>query len=156
MILDMMGHGTFGQVAKCQNIKTGQFVAVKVIKNKPAYFQQSMVEVKVVDTLNQRFDPDDKHHIIRLIESLIFRQHLCLVFELLSINLYELIKQNNFRGLSTNLVKVFTQQIVNCLCVLQTAKIIHCDMKPENILLKRYDRRSFPLSVLTTALEIIA
>lgn len=91
-ILDMMGHGTFGQVVKCHNLRTGQLVAVKVIKNKPAYFQQSMVEVRVLDKLNHRSDPDDKHHIVRMIESLIFRQHLCLVFELLSINLYELIK----------------------------------------------------------------
>jgi serine/threonine protein kinase len=59
------------------------------------------------------------------------------VFELLSDNLYELIKQNHFRGLSTNLVRVFTAQILDALTVLNEARIIHCDLKPENILLKK-------------------
>lgn len=62
-----------------------------------------------------------------------FRRHLCLVFELLSVNLYELIKQNHFRGLSTNLIRVFMIQILDALSVLSQANIIHCDLKPENI-----------------------
>jgi serine/threonine protein kinase len=48
-ILDILGQGTFGQVVKCQNIKTKEFVAVKVIKNKPAYYNQSLVEVAILD-----------------------------------------------------------------------------------------------------------
>jgi dual specificity protein kinase YAK1 len=49
LILDVLGQGTFGQVVKCQNLKTGEVVAVKVIKNKTAYFNQSMMEVSVLD-----------------------------------------------------------------------------------------------------------
>lgn len=45
----MLGQGTFGQVVKCQNLKTQEVVAVKVIKNKTAYFNQSMMEVSVLD-----------------------------------------------------------------------------------------------------------
>ena len=56
----------------------------------------------------------------------------------MSVNLYELIKQNNYRGLSTNLVRVFTSQMLDSLTVLNEAKIIHCDLKPENILLRKY------------------
>lgn len=53
-------------------------------------------------------------------------------------NLYELIKQNQFRGLSTTLVRVFAQQLLNGLTLLNKARLIHCDLKPENILLKKY------------------
>lgn len=60
------------------------------------------------------------------------------MFELLSVNLYELIKQNQFRGLSTTLVRVFAQQLLNGLSLLNKARLIHCDLKPENILLKKY------------------
>jgi len=60
------------------------------------------------------------------------------VFELLSVNLYELIKQNQFRGLSTTLVRVFAQQLLNGLSLLNKARLIHCDLKPENILLKKW------------------
>ena len=49
LILDILGQGTFGQVVKCQNIKTHEIVAVKVIKNKPAYYNQSMMEVTILD-----------------------------------------------------------------------------------------------------------
>lgn len=58
------------------------------------------------------------------------------MFECLSSNLYELIKQNQFKGLSLQLVRVFTQQLLDCLAVLKDARLIHCDLKPENILLK--------------------
>jgi serine/threonine protein kinase len=87
--------------------------------------------------LNQRYDEQDKHHLLRLQDTFIHKKHLCLVFELLSVNLYELIKQNHFRGLSTNLVRVFAAQILDALTVLNEARIIHCDLKPENILLKK-------------------
>jgi dual specificity protein kinase YAK1 len=81
-------------------------------------------------------DKNDDHHLLRLKDTFIHRQHLCLVFELLSVNLYELIKQNQFRGLSTTLVRVFAQ-LINGLALLGKAKLIHCDLKPENILLKK-------------------
>ena len=87
--------------------------------------------------LNGKLDKHDDHHLLRLKDTFIHRQHLCLVFELLSVNLYELIKQNQFRGLSTTLVRVFAQQLLNGLSLLNKARLIHCDLKPENILLKK-------------------
>ncbi|KAM7187749.1 Protein kinase-like domain containing protein [Rhypophila sp. PSN 637] len=139
LILDVLGQGTFGQVVKCQNLKTQEVVAVKVIKNRTAYFNQSMMEVSVLDLLNTKLDRNDDHHLLRLKDTFIHRQHLCLVFELLSVNLYELIKQNQFRGLSTTLVRVFAQQLLNGLSLLNKARLIHCDLKPENILLKNLE-----------------
>ena len=139
LILDVLGQGTFGQVVKCQNLKTQEVVAVKVVKNKTAYFNQSMMEVSVLDLLNGKLDKHDDHHLLRLKDTFIHRQHLCLVFELLSVNLYELIKQNQFRGLSTTLVRVFAQQLLNGLSLLNKARLIHCDLKPDNILLKNLE-----------------
>ena len=66
-----------------------------------------------------------------------FRNHLCLVFELLSYNLYDLLRNTNFRGVSLNLTRKFPQQLCTALLFLATPElnIIHCDLKPENILL---------------------
>ena len=55
LILDVLGQGTFGQVVKCQNLKTQEVVAVKVIKNRTAYFNQSMMEVSVLDLVGSQF-----------------------------------------------------------------------------------------------------
>ena len=131
LILDVLGQGTFGQVVKCQNLKTQEVVAVKVIKN------QDKSEISVLNLLNQRLDKDNEQ-LTRLKDMFSYRQHMCLVFELLSISLYELIKQNKFRGLGTRLIRVFAQQLLDGLSLLNNLRLIHCDLKPENILLKKY------------------
>jgi serine/threonine protein kinase len=142
VILDLLGQGTFGQVVKCQNVKTGELVAVKVIKNQPAYLNQSMMEVTVLELLNQKHDPEDRHHLVRMRDTFLFRQHLCIVVELLSLNLYELVKQNQYRGFSLQLCRVFLAQILDAMRVLKEAKLIHCDLKPENILLRNLESPS--------------
>lgn len=54
LILDILGQGTFGQVVKCQNMRTHEIVAVKVIKNKPAYYKQSIMEVTILENVSGR------------------------------------------------------------------------------------------------------
>ncbi len=141
-IMDLLGQGTFGQVVKAQNVKTRELVAVKIIKNQPAFFNQSMMEVTVLEMLNQKYDKGDKKHIVRMRDTFVFRQHLCIVVELLSLNLYDLIKQNQYRGFSLTLCRMFLAQIVEAMKTLKDARIIHCDLKPENILLKNLESPS--------------
>ncbi|KAG5559096.1 hypothetical protein RHGRI_008870 [Rhododendron griersonianum] len=135
IVKEILGQGTFGQVAKCWVAETSSFVAVKIIKNQPAYYQQALVEVSILTTLNRKFDPDDRHHIVRIYDYFVYHRHLCITFELLDTNLYELIKINQFRGLSLSIVQLFSKQILRGLSLMKDAGIIHCDLKPENILL---------------------
>ena len=76
-------------------------------------------------------------YVVRLKQHFLFRNHLCLVFELLSYNLYDLLRNTSFRGVSLNLTRKFAQQLCSALHFLSTPElnIIHCDLKPENILL---------------------
>jgi serine/threonine protein kinase len=139
LVLELLGQGTFGQVFRCLDEATKEMVAVKVIKNKPAYRNQSLVEVQVARMLNEQFDPADKKHIVRLLDTFPALNHLCMVFEMLSINLYEVLKQNQFRGLQLPMIRHILKQIIDALTVLEQANIIHCDLKPENILLASSD-----------------
>lgn len=67
-----------------------------------------------------------------------YRNHQCLVFEMLSLNLYELLKNTQFGGVSLNLIRKFGKQVLKALEFLAQSDvdIIHCDLKPENILLR--------------------
>ena len=79
-------------------------------------------------------------NIIHMYEQFTFRNHICITFELLSMNLYELIKKNKFQGFSLQLVRKFAHSILQCLDALYKNRIIHCDLKPENVLLKQQGR----------------
>ncbi|KAJ3451911.1 serine/threonine-protein kinase minibrain [Anaeramoeba flamelloides] len=131
-----IGEGSFGQVVQAYDLENQQYVAIKIIKSKSAFYRQGLIEKQILEKLNQA-DPEDKYHVIRLIDSFKFRNHLCFVFELLSLNLYEVLKKTKLKGLSIVLVKQLALQIVETLQFLKSkkARIIHCDLKPENILL---------------------
>lgn len=50
------------------------------------------------------------------------------MFELLSVNLYELLKSNNYRGLSSTLIRVFVAQLLDACCLMRRSNICHCDL----------------------------
>src|SRR5690554_2026296 len=72
---------------------------------------------------------------VRLKENFVYRNHLCLVFELLSYNLYDLIRNTHFQGVSLTLIRKFAVQILRALyfLALPGVDIIHCDLKPGNL-----------------------
>jgi dual specificity tyrosine-phosphorylation-regulated kinase 1 len=63
----------------------------------------------------------------------VFRNHLCLVYEVLSYNLYELLRMGHFSGMNLSLVRKFGFQILLALRFLarDDIKVLHCDLKPE-------------------------
>ena len=65
---------------------------------------------------------------------------MLITFELFSINLYEFVKANNFQGFTLSLIRRFAIQMLQALKFMRDENIIHCDMKPENILLKSKDK----------------
>lgn len=89
-------------------------MAIKVIRNKKRFQYQAGIELRILKLLNDA-DPHDENNIVRMLDFDVFRQHLIIAFELLSINLYEFIKVNNFQGVQLSLVRRFAIQILQAL-----------------------------------------
>jgi dual specificity tyrosine-phosphorylation-regulated kinase 2/3/4 len=85
-------------------------------------------------------DPDNVERVVKLRDYFVFRNHLCCVFDLYSINLYEFIKMYNYQGFEYGLIRRFAIQLLSALRYMKYLGIVHCDLKPENILLKRKDK----------------
>ncbi|XP_006000439.1 dual specificity tyrosine-phosphorylation-regulated kinase 3 [Latimeria chalumnae] len=138
-VLKIIGKGSFGQVAKVYDHKLHQHLALKMVRNEKRFHRQAAEEIRILEFLKKQ-DKMGNMNVIHMLESFTFRNHICMTFELLSMNLYELIKRNKFQGFSLQLVRKFAQSILQCLEGLHKNKIIHCDLKPENILLKQQGR----------------
>ncbi len=52
-IVDILGKGSFGQVVRCIDHKTGVLVAIKIIRNKKRFHQQALVEVDILQKLRE-------------------------------------------------------------------------------------------------------
>ena len=144
VILDILwfqviGKGSFGQVLKVYDHKTNQYAALKIVRNEKRFHRQAQEEIRILMHLKKQ-DVNDYYKIVHIFDNFVFREHQCITFELLSMNLYELTKRNRFSGFSLQLVRKFAYSLLQCLECLYRNKIIHCDLKPENILLKQQGR----------------
>ena len=52
-IIDILGKGSFGQVVRCIDHKTGDLVAIKIIRNKKRFHEQALVEVDILQKLKE-------------------------------------------------------------------------------------------------------
>lgn len=85
------------------------------------------------------YDRDDCH-VLNLLNSFLYKgpygNHFCMVFEILGVNLLEVLKRYDYKGLPLDLVKEITRQVLMGLDFLnRICRVIHTDLKPENVLL---------------------
>jgi renal tumor antigen len=126
------GEGTFSEVLKAQSLKTQKFVAIKCMKNHFDSIDKvnNMREIQAL----RRLSPHP--HIVKLYEVLYDQPtgRLALVFELMEMNVYELIRGRR-HYLRHDRVKSFLYQLVKAADHMHRNGIFHRDIKPENILI---------------------
>ena len=121
--------------------KNRKRVCLKVIKNNKDFLDQSLDEIKLLRYLNAAGDVD-KHHILRLYDYFYFKEHLFISTELLRDNLYEFSRYNRESGdtiyFNLRRIRSVAQQCLEALDYMHSLGLIHCDLKPENVLIQSY------------------
>ncbi|XP_053562544.1 homeodomain-interacting protein kinase 1 isoform X1 [Bombina bombina] len=145
-VLEFLGRGTFGQVAKCWKRSTKEIVAIKILKNHPSYARQGQIEVSILSRLSS--ENADEFNFVRSYECFQHKNHTCLVFEMLEQNLYDFLKQNKFSPLPLKYIRPILQQVATALMKLKSLGLIHADLKPENIMLVDPVRQPYRVKVI--------
>jgi serine/threonine protein kinase len=155
LVEDTLGQAAFSTALQCvdlhhqSNNDNGDgdseplSVCLKVIKNNKDFFDQSLDEIKLLHYLNGSGDPD-RHHVLHMYDFFYYREHLFLVAELLRENLYEFGKFVRESGdapyFTLSNLKKIGRQILEALDFVHGLGLIHCDVKPENIVIRSYSR----------------
>uniref|UniRef100_A0A8B9JJI1 non-specific serine/threonine protein kinase n=1 Tax=Astyanax mexicanus TaxID=7994 RepID=A0A8B9JJI1_ASTMX len=140
-VIRKLGWGHFSTVWLCWDIQGKRFVAMKVVKSAQHYTETALDEIKLLRCVRES-DPSDpnKDMVVQLIDDFkisgINGIHVCMVFEVLGHHLLKWIIKSNYQGLPLPCVKSIIRQVLQGLDYLHTkCKIIHTDIKPENILM---------------------
>lgn len=136
-----LGWGHFSTVWLCWDLEDYRYVALKIVKSAPHFTETAKDEIKILKAVRDG-DPSNpkRNKTVQLLNDFkitgVNGIHICMVFEVLGHNLLKLILKSNYRGIPISNVRSITRQVLEGLDYLHTeCKIIHTDIKPENVLI---------------------
>uniref|UniRef100_A0A8C1LK85 non-specific serine/threonine protein kinase n=1 Tax=Cyprinus carpio TaxID=7962 RepID=A0A8C1LK85_CYPCA len=140
-VIRKLGWGHFSTVWFAWDIQGKRFVAMKVVKSAEHYTETALDEIKLLRAVRNTDQNDpSREKVVQLLDDFkisgVNGTHVCMVFEVLGHHLLKWIIKSNYQGLPLPCVKSIIRQVLQGLDYLHTkCKIIHTDIKPENILM---------------------
>jgi hypothetical protein len=161
VIMQKIGYNTYSTEWLSLDVKYNNYVSIKIQKSSQQFIDYAYDEIEILNEIDKHnFDkkwveslkeyykdePEkikvilrDHTHIRQLLNSFIYHgqngKHFCMVYEIMGMNLLDIIKRYNYNGISIPFVRIITKQLLIGLDYLhRICGIIHTDLKPENIL----------------------
>ncbi|CAJ1338423.1 unnamed protein product [Effrenium voratum] len=123
-----LGQGSFAVVWKARRKSDGRLVAVKQLKQSPESWEacKQLPEVRAAAV-------PDRRHLVQLLEAVRHGGELFLVFEYIEGSLHHCIATAT-RRLEDSQIRWAARRLLMALAAVHAAGLVHCDVKPENIL----------------------
>jgi serine/threonine protein kinase len=145
ILLHKIGTGGFASVwlsYYMNDPKKQYYYAIKI--QNPEYYEEGKTEVNTFIKISNI----QSEYLINMIEHFKFKPldtkkyAICMVFELMACSLYQLIRRGKYsKGLSPEIVYNISLQIIKGVKdIHDKLRLIHTDIKPENILIKGYEK----------------
>uniref|UniRef100_A0A914NCJ2 Protein kinase domain-containing protein n=1 Tax=Meloidogyne incognita TaxID=6306 RepID=A0A914NCJ2_MELIC len=95
--------------------------------------RSARLEINVLRKLKEK-DPDSRHLVIQLLDSFDYFGHICLLFDLLGLSVFDFMKSNDYRPYPLDQARYIAYQLIHAVKFLHENRLTHTDLKPENIL----------------------
>ncbi|XP_008316770.1 homeodomain-interacting protein kinase 2-like isoform X1 [Cynoglossus semilaevis] len=135
-----LGTGAFGKVYKCVSVETKETVALKSVKKWTGEKEVAMLEK--LRTLDK-----DNSNLIKFNKHFEFAGFLTLEFEMLDMDLHQFVKSFT-RPLQLPEIQAITQQMLVALDALKSVRVVHTDIKPDNIMLINHQQLPFKVKLI--------
>ena len=137
----ILGKGCYGKVIKCKDYKSGSNCAIKIIKSEKSFYYSFLSETKMLFRL-QKYknnaiinNHDVKGLFTEPLNSFFWRNHGCIVMPIYPFDLFKA----KLGRIPREKLKIIYTDIIDALIFLKYCKVVHLDLKPENIFLKSKD-----------------
>jgi len=160
--IEKIGEGTYGVVYKARDVTNNQIVAMKKIRLEAEDEGVPSTAIREISLLKELKDDN----VVRLLDIVHADQKLYLVFEFLDVDLkrYMELANKNGKPITPALVKKFTYQLSSGLLYCHSHRILHRDLKPQNLLIDSDDNlkladfglaRAFGIPMRTYTHEVV-